>query len=298
MKKLLLFGAAVLLTVSASAQVELLTNGGFESGDLSSWTVSAVNGVDNGPGSCVENWRVETNSAGICGFVTDFGAAEGTFAAFTSFDSDVADTQWILEQMVSIPATVVAADFSFNFQAEFDFSLGSPITIPRELRIDIYRMDGTPFSNFWLDDFSGAGLVSESYSETVDVSGLLSGLEGMDAMIRITATIPEITTGPGKAMIDAVSFIVDDGLSVEDQTLATAITIAPNPSNGAFSINYSGQEVLTQAAIYDVSGKQVAQYNISNLQGSSQINTNLPTGFYILTVQSETSQISKKLIIQ
>ncbi len=298
MYKKLLFIGAFLLTAGASAQVELLTNGSFETGDLSSWDISFVNGTDGGPLSCSENFRVQGNSSDICCCVTDVLPSDGSFAAFTSFDSGTASTEWILEQTVSIPAAIVAADFSFDFTAEFDFSLGPIPTIARELSIDIYRTDGTPFSHWFDDQFIGAGSLSVNYSQTIDVSGLLSGLEGMDAVIRITAIIPEAGTGPGKAMIDNMSFLVDDGLSVADNSLANAITIAPNPSNGVFSINYSGQEALTQAAIYDVSGKQLAQYDISNLQGNTQINANLPTGFYFLTVQSETSQTSKKLIIK
>lgn len=298
MKKLLLLWACTLCVTSAYSQIELLTNGGFESGDLTAWTVSSVNAVDAGPTTCTENWRVQSDSVDLCCCVPDIGPSEGVFAAFTSFDSSVAATEWILEQQVSIPSTIVSASFSFDFTGEFDFSLGAPITIPRELRVDIYRMDGTPFSNFWLDSFTGTGALSENYSETIDVSGLLSGLEGMDAMIRITALTPEPGTGPGKTMVDNMSFLVDDGLGVADQTLANTLTVSPNPSNGVFNLNYTGNQQLTKATIYNVSGKQLATYDLSSLQINMELNTNLPTGFYILNIQSKTSQTSKKLIIQ
>lgn len=298
MKKSLLFAAGFFLSCGAFAQVELLTNGSFETGALSPWAISSVNGTDGGPTSCVENWRVQTDSVDLCCCVNEVTPTDGSFAAFTSFDGGVADTEWILEQTVSIPATIVAADFSFDFTAEFDFGLGAPVTIPRELRIDIYTTGGTPFSNFYQEDYIGAATLSVVRSETIDVSGLLSGLEGLDAVIRITATIPEPGAGPGKTMIDNMSFIVDDGLSVEDQTLATAITVSPNPSNGVFTLAYSGNEVLTQATIFDITGKQIAVYNLNNLQGNFEINSNLPTGFYILNVQSENSQTTKKLIVR
>ena len=298
MKKSLLFAAGFLLSCGAFAQVELLTNGSFESGALSPWAISSVNGTDGGPSSCVENWRVQADSIDLCCCVPEVTPSDGSFAAYSSFDGGDPDTEWILEQTVSIPATIVAADFSFDFTAEFDFGLGAPVTIPRELRIDIYRTDGTPFSNFYLEEYIGAATLSVVRSETIDVSGLLAGLEGLDAVIRITATIPEPGAGPGKAMIDNVSFIVDDGLSVEDQTLATAISVSPNPSNGVFTLGYSGNEVLTQATIFDVTGKQVARYDISNLQGNMELNTNLPSGFYILNVQSQNNQTTKKLIVR
>ena len=144
MKKALLLLAAMAAVNLSTAQVELLSNGSFEDGTAAPWTIDAVNGVDAGPFTCNENWRIQSDSVDLCCCLTDILPSDGAFAAFTSFDSNIDNTEWILEQVVSIPSTIVAATFSFDFTAEFDFSLGSPITAPRELRIDVYRMDGTP----------------------------------------------------------------------------------------------------------------------------------------------------------
>ena len=298
MLKSLLRTFLIVFALGANAQVELLTNGSFESGALSPWVVSTVNGTDGGPNSCVENWRVQADSIDLCCCVAEVTPTDGGFAAFSSFDGSAPDTEWILEQTISVPATIVAADFSFDFTAEFDFGLGAPVTIPRELRIDIYRTDGTPFSNFYLEDYIGAGPLSIVRSETIDVSGLLSGLEGLDAVIRITATIPEAGAGPGKSMIDKVSFIVDDGLSVEDRQLSNAIAVYPNPSQGTFLVSNQNNDPITKITAFDVSGKQVLNMPVRNALTTVEVVTDLPSGFYLVKIESNEQIAVKKLIIQ
>lgn len=298
MKKALLFVAAIVAVNLSTAQVELINNGGFEDGSLTPWTLDSAGSTDGGPGSCTENWRVASNSFDVCGFVDEIDPAAGSFAAYTSFDGNTANTEWIMEQMISIPATIVAADFSFDFAANFDFSLGSAITIPRQLFIDLYRMDGTPFSNFWNDDFIDPAALSVSYSETIDVSGLLSGIEGQDAIIRITAIIPEPTTGPSKAMIDNVSFIVDDGLSVDEFSLGTTLSISPNPTNGAFTLTNNGRDQIQGVTLYDITGKRLKDWNFNQAGKTHTLSADLPSGVYLLKVFTQSSAATKKLIIQ
>ena len=298
MKKTLLFLAAFATVNLSTAQVELISNGSFEDGALGPWTVAAVGSTDGGPTSCTENWRVQSNSFDVCGFVVDIDPTDGSFAYYTSFDGNTENTEWILEQMISIPATIVAADFSFDFAANFDFTLGADITVPRQLRIDLYRMDGTPFSNFWLDDFIDPTGLSVSYSETVDVSGLLSGIEGQDAFIRITASIPEAATGPSKAMLDNVSFIVDDGLSVDEFSLGTTLSVSPNPSNGAFTLTNNGRDLIQGVSLYDITGKRLKVWSFNQGGKTHTLNADLPSGVYLLKIFSESSAATKKLIIQ
>lgn len=298
MKKTLLLVALLTLTFGSYAQLELLTNGSFETGALSPWTLSAVNGVDGGPTSCTENWRVQTNSTDVCGFVSDIAPTDGTFAAYTSFDSNALNTEWIIEQDVAIPSTLVAATVSFDFAANFDFTLGAPPTIPRELRVDIYDTGGSPIANVFTDGYIDPVGLSVSFSQSIDVLTLLAGLEGQTVRLRITSFIPEVATGPSKGMIDNVSFIVDDGLSVDEFGLGQALSISPNPSNGTFTLDYQGRENLQSAAIYDITGKRLANFDLTTMTGPSVLNASLPTGMYLLQVVSDKSTATKKLIIK
>lgn len=299
MKKLLLLAALLSLTWNSTSQTEVLTNGSFESGALGPWTAIAIGTVDAGPSSCIENWRVQSDSFDVCTIVPDVTPTDGTSAAFTSFDTDAPNTEWIIEQSVAIPSTVVAADFSFDFAAEFDFSFGGAITIPRELRIELLDNADMPVALIFQDNtFIGTGPLSVSYSQNIDLSGALGPVLGTTAKIRISAIVPEVATGPSKAMIDNVSFIIDDGLNVEDFTLENALQVSPNPSNGAFTINYDGLEALQSATLYDITGKQLSQFDLRGQTGPRDLSVNIPAGIYLLKIDSDLSSTTKKLIIQ
>lgn len=295
----ILFFTLFALSNYTLSQVELITNGSFESGNLTPWTITAVGTSDDGPLSCTENWRVQKNSSDVCTVVPDVLPADGTYAAFTSFNAFSDDVQWILEQEIAVPSSIVLAQFSFDFAYNADYLPGDPISIPRELRIDTYRADGTPFSNFWLDEFDDTDGTSQfiSYSPTVDVSSLLFGLEGQTAFLRITATIPEAYTGPSKAMIDNISFLIDDGLSVDEFSLGTTLSLSPNPSSGSFTLTNKGRDHIQGATLYDITGKQLLDWSFNQREKSHTLNADLPSGVYLLQVFSESSAATKKLII-
>lgn len=293
---LLLFLALSLGTLNS--QTELLSNGSFETGDLTDWNLDAVNGIDLGATSCVENWRVQGDSLNLCCCVTDISPTDGTSAAYTSFDSDVLDTQWILEQTVTIPLDITAAEVSFDFIAEFDFGLGSPITIDRELIVDLYDTGGVLIGNVFNDQFSGGGTLSVNYSQNVDVLAMLTGLEGTDVVLRFTSLIPEAGTGPGKALVDNASFLVTETLGVSDNIFNAQLSIFPNPSSGVFSLNYGGNESLLEAKIFDINGRLVHTVDLSKMTNEMQIRTPLTSGIYLLTVTSTSNKTTKKLIVR
>ncbi len=298
-KKILLPLSLLFVTCTLTAQTELLSNGSFESGDLTDWDLSAVNGVDQGAASCTENWRVQADSFDICVLVPDVAPTDGASAAFTSFDTDVPDTEWILEQTVTLPANVlVMASVSFDFAAEFDFGLGNPINFPRELNLDLYTTGGVLIGNIFNDGFLDAGAISVAYSENADVLALLTGLEGTDVVLRITALIPEIQTGPSKAMIDNLSFLVEETLGVTNNNLNSQLNVFPNPSSGKFNLNYSGTEQITSVKIYDITGKLIYSENLLDIKNTMEFNISLSSGMFLLEVKTETQQTTKKLVIK
>lgn len=297
-KSLLLFIFVALSIGTLYSQTELLSNGSFETGDLTDWNLDAVNGVDGGPQSCSENWRVQGDSVDICCCVTDVFPTDGSFAAFTSFDTDIADTQWIVEQTVTIPLDITAAAVSFDFIAEFDFSLGNPINIDRELMVDLYETGGTIIGNVFNDQFSGGGTLSINYSQNVDVLAMLTGLEGTDMVLRFTALIPETGTGPGKTLIDNASFLVTETLGVSDNSLNAQLRIFPNPSSGVFSLSYGGNEPLLEAKIFDINGRLVHTVDLSEMTNEMQIRTPLTGGIYLLEITSTSNRAAKKLIVR
>ncbi len=299
MKKYLLLLLVLALSLGTlNSQTELLSNGSFETGDLTDWNLDTINGIDGGPASCAENWRVQGGSLDLCCCVADVSPTDGTSAAYTSFDTTVLDTQWILEQTVTIPLDITAAEVSFDFIAEFDFSLGVPITIDRELMVDLYDTGGVLIGNVFNDQFSGAGTLSVDYSQNIDVLAMLTGLEGTDMVLRFTALIPETQTGPGKALVDNASFLVTETLGVSDNILNAQLSVSPNPSSGVFSLNYGGNESLSEAKIFDINGRLVHTVDLSKMTNEMQIRTQLTSGIYLLTVTSTSNKATKKLIVR
>ena len=89
------------------------------------------------------------------------------------------------------------------------------------------------------------------YSQNIDVKSLLSGLQGTDVVLKITAIIPESATGPSKAMIDAVSFMATETLvGVDENNSNMEVSIFPNPIVNTLNLATSFE--VNQVVIYDL----------------------------------------------
>ena len=84
--------------------------------------------------------------------------------------------------------------------------------------------------------------------------------------------------------------------SLKSKEQLTLLNIYPNPSSGSFSIevNYVDESDLN---IYDTNGKKVHQIRISSKLTSLDL-SHLKSGIYILTLNSENTTITEKLIIK
>lgn len=80
------------------------------------------------------------------------------------------------------------------------------------------------------------------------------------------------------------------------------ILIYPNPSDGLININFENKEkAIFQFIVYDIMGRQVQFSQKAGEEGNVLFSMDLrevPTGTYILVVQTEDQRISHKLIIQ
>ena len=289
----------ILFTQTAFSQTELISNGSFETGDLTDWAVSAVNGVDGGPNSCSENWIVLENSTTICSTVNNVFPSDGAFAAFTSFDSDVPNTEWILEQTVSIPNDITTASVIFTFDARINLGLGTPPTMSRAFRVELLQTDGTLIGEVWSLVYPAAPVdfLSTHIDETTDVMSMIDGFQGTDIVLKFSAFVPEVLTGPGKALVDNVSFLVDTDLGVNDNAFNNDISVYPNPANTFFEIKNNGNQELTFAKIFDLNGRLIRTIDLT--QSSSNINvSNLANGLYFLEINSLNASTTERLIIK
>ena len=88
-------------------------------------------------------------------------------------------------------------------------------------------------------------------------------------------------------------------LSVDDITFNEAVKVYPNPSNGQFYINNKLGLNLTKAVVFDMSGRLISVFDISNSSNTKQINlTGLSKGIYLVNIHSNDAFVTKKLVLE
>lgn len=204
-------GLCALVAMPHTFGMELITNGGFETGDFAGWTAET-----NADGSTITEltpWSV--SGAGGGWFLNTFPLA-GLFDAYNGFDGD-AGLVYELHQDVAIPAGHTAF-LTSNHRIVFD-SLGILSALDRVFEISIR-------------DISNA-LLQTLYSESVNISGFsmtdlgwnnqvfdISAFSGSTVRVHFREFIPESFTGPANIEIDEISLLV---------------TPIPEPASGALA---------------------------------------------------------------
>ena len=108
-----------------------------------------------------------------------------------------------------------------------------------------------------------------------------------------------INVGPFNAKpIGTLTISLNEVLSIDDQDI-TKVLIFPNPSNGLIKISTSPINVLKEALVFDVLGKQVATINNKNLDPSLNLDlTALNKGVYLVRLElKDGSQSTKRLVL-
>jgi PKD repeat protein len=83
------------------------------------------------------------------------------------------------------------------------------------------------------------------------------------------------------------------GVGVKENSSTTSFTIFPNPSNGLITVNYPTSSIVI---ITNVIGKEVYRNNIN--ANSSLDLSHLPVGTYLVTLKTNESSTTKKIIIK
>ncbi|MEE9350090.1 MAG: choice-of-anchor J domain-containing protein [Flavobacteriaceae bacterium] len=168
--------------------------------------------------------------------------------------------------------------------------------VVNELELDLTPVDlaNTTGANlsYWIgisvSKSDGAG-VSNAFWENTTVSLVGSGQAYDDGAAGFVAD----------ATVDGVySFVASASTSsIEDDILASNVSIYPSTVGSEFTIKNNSNIVLTRASIYDVNGRLVLQDNLNNLIGLKTINvSNLSSGLYFVEVQSTDGKLIKKII--
>jgi len=112
-----------------------------------------------------------------------------------------------------------------------------------------------------------------------------------------TNTAGIVTVNPGDFPVPNVDCTV---LNTNDFSILNQLSnIYPNPNKGNFTLNYSGQEQLKELQVLDMLGKRIQTISLENFANSKEINlTTLAKGMYFITIQSETTSVTKRMIIE
>lgn len=265
MKKLYTFLSALAITLSASAQTNLVDNGSFESwteGAPDSFTVSIS---DNGGEITEETSDVQ----------------EGGSAALFTAPAGTGNTRASVQD---IP--VVAGDsytFSYWFKDESDNAKGRHWA---SWRADSAQLDDN--SDVLQPDFfvNTDGWQQVTYTFNAPATA---------TAFRLDFRVYQEATGAdsGEIIYDNVEFYSNETASVKQNNIA-GLKMYPNPVTGGTLNITSNANTVKTVAIYDVLGKQVV-----NTTTNSTVNVaNLKAGVYIVKITEEGKTATRKLIVK
>jgi hypothetical protein len=202
---------ALLALVSGQAKaLEVITNGGFETGDLTAWTTAGVP-VGSTVGACgvganTRDWNVsDSGSATNCNNPGD--PVFGSYAAYNMFNAGTtAPLSYDLRQVIVLPPGLVAATLSWADALSWAFGGSSP----RVFSIDLFdptfrtRIDNV-YTNALTPPTDGStGWITHAR----DISSLVSPFAGASVGLQLSASVPESWTGGAGMGVDEVSLEV------------------------------------------------------------------------------------------
>jgi hypothetical protein len=205
--------------MTTAAHANLVTNGGFESGNFTGWTVSGPSGS-----GCNQSFVVSSvgDSSGCTGYApisSSFVApAAGAYAAYAAFDGS-GPLNRTLTQSFSIPLGSNTA--SVTWADALGFGSGWTFPLARVYSVNLLNGSGGLVANLLTESFTNqtGGILQNWTTHTSDISSYLPLLSGNTAEIQFNLYVPQSFTGPGVFALDQVS--VNAGTTVpEPETLA------------------------------------------------------------------------------
>ena len=105
---------------------------------------------------------------------------------------------------------------------------------------------------------------------------------------------------PGVEPIDLLQDLYDNFLAVEDVELNNKLQLFPNPADNELTLDVDASIALTRLSIYDINGKNLfsqTDFGAQQLQQKIDV-SQLPTGVFFLTVESDQGTTSSKFVKQ
>lgn len=138
---------------------------------------------------------------------------------------------------------------------------------------------------FIIDDSFENGICCSEGNGFYEISGPTSGILG---------------EGGNFGAQDVRDFCISVSSVRENEALANAISIYPNPNYGTLNIDLTETQTdFESLSIFDVTGRKVFQLSQNDIQEQMQVNTtSLPAGLYFMQLQSqEVGMVSKRFVV-
>lgn len=145
-----------------------------------------------------------------------------------------------------------------------------------------------------LDDFTVLVSASDNCSEVTMTQDPIAGTT-LDQNTVQTVTLTA-TDASGNAATCTFDITVLSSLGIDDETLANAISIYPNPARDIITLTNTGNEIITQIHISDMNGRVIQTITNDNLS-PRQINIeDYASGIYFVRLQTATASTVKRII--
>ena len=213
----------------APTDANLITNGSFETGDFTGWTVATT-------GPPFIPWQVTGGGAG-----SGFGMAptepqDGDFVAWNGFDGG-GPMQYTMYQDVAIPADAPVAQLSWQDRLQWNFTLGGEATEPRIYAVQVRD----PVTDAVLETLHSFSTDVQAVNPTGDTgwqthTADLSAYIGSTVRLYFQEYVPQSGTGPAQAEIDAVSLRTVVRPTNVDDLISNFVA----PASGTYYIRVTG----------------------------------------------------------
>jgi len=199
-----------------------------------------------------------------------------------------------------VPVTIFVADSSNN--TTFSSAtvtvvdlLGPAIGCP----VETVTVDADENNDYMIPDWIGDGTISITDNCTDPV------------VIFEQSPAPGTVVGPGSHTITVTAedeygnesscsfeLVVEEFMSTEDNLLASSVVMYPNPANEfVYLRNNNAQIALTEAIIYDITGKVITRVDLSQMGVEQRIDiSGIATGVYLVSIKSVDAMTVKRLI--
>jgi len=154
-------------------------------------------------------------------------------------------------------------------------------------------VNGTQVGSTYRPPFSGTPIVWQKvYVDLTPYKGLPSIEIGFESNV-----MEAFANGAGTAnLIDNIQVVRLNPTGVKESEFAAGISVYPNPSNGAFTVNLPKDQKF-ELQVTDLTGKVISTQAVKT-NSAQVILENSAKGIYLLKITSEGNITIKKLVLQ